>query len=57
MSWLQEKVFYYYEMVVVLYEEFMIILLKFCIIYKGEESLQVVIEINKEKIENLLMLF
>src|SRR6478736_1894756 len=56
MSWLQEKAFHHHETVAALYEEFTIIPLKFCTIYKGEESLQAAIEINKEKIENSLTL-
>ncbi|MQR89344.1 gas vesicle protein GvpL [Bacillus megaterium] len=56
MSWLQEKAFHHHETVAALYEEFTIIPLKFCTIYKSEESLQAAIELNKEKIENSLKL-
>ncbi len=51
MEWLQDKAFHHHETLVALYKEYTIIPLKFCTIYKNEQSLQGKIEASKSKIE------
>ncbi|RLQ95487.1 GvpL/GvpF family gas vesicle protein [Falsibacillus albus] len=51
MDWLQEKAFHHHETVAAFYKYFTIIPLKFCTIYKSEESLRHTVEINKGIVE------
>lgn len=50
MEWLQEKAFHHHETVKKLSEEFTVIPLKFCTIYKNEDSLKASIEENESKL-------
>ncbi|KEZ48142.1 GvpL/GvpF family gas vesicle protein [Metabacillus indicus] len=54
MEWLQEKAFHHHETVTALYKSFTIIPLKFCTIYKSEESLKQTIEASGPKISETL---
>ncbi|MRX56642.1 gas vesicle protein GvpL [Bacillus idriensis] len=54
MEWLQEKALHHHETVAALYKCFTIIPLKFCTIYKNEESLQQTIQSNVSQIEETL---
>lgn len=49
MEWLQEKAFHHHETVLALAKQFTVIPLKFCTLYKSEESLISTIESNAEK--------
>ncbi|WP_257347625.1 GvpL/GvpF family gas vesicle protein [Pseudalkalibacillus decolorationis] len=51
-EWLQEKAFHHHEMLTALYKKFTIIPLKFCTIYKNEESMRSTIQSSKEKVED-----
>ncbi|MGG4489582.1 GvpL/GvpF family gas vesicle protein [Metabacillus idriensis] len=54
MDWLQEKAFHHHETVAALYKSFTIIPLKFCTIYKNEDSLQQTIQTNQSRVEETL---
>jgi len=50
MEWLQEKAFHHHETVLALAKQFTVIPLKFCTLYKSEESLISSIEPNADKL-------
>ncbi|UJL47064.1 GvpL/GvpF family gas vesicle protein [Virgibacillus sp. NKC19-16] len=52
MDWLKEKAFHHHETITALYKDHTIIPLKFCTIYKGEESLREKIQENEDKVES-----
>ncbi|MCF6410788.1 GvpL/GvpF family gas vesicle protein [Pseudalkalibacillus salsuginis] len=51
MEWLQGKAFHHHETMVKLYKEYPVIPLKFCTIYKNEQSMYDKIQASEEKIE------
>jgi Gas vesicle synthesis protein GvpL/GvpF len=56
MEWLQEKALHHHETLTALYQNFTIIPLKFCTIYKSVDNLKESILLNKNKIEDSLAL-
>ncbi|WP_100408006.1 GvpL/GvpF family gas vesicle protein [Bacillus solitudinis] len=56
MEWLQEKAFHHHETVLNLSKMFTIIPLKFCTLYKNQESLINAVQSNKAKMENTFSL-
>ncbi|WP_064092049.1 GvpL/GvpF family gas vesicle protein [Rossellomorea aquimaris] len=52
MEWLQEKAFHHHETVLMVSKMYTIIPLKFCTLYKNEDSLQNTIKSNINKLEN-----
>ncbi|WRP06539.1 GvpL/GvpF family gas vesicle protein [Rossellomorea aquimaris] len=51
MDWLQEKAFHHHETVLMVSKMYTIIPLKFCTLYKNEDSLKSTIEGNRNKLE------
>ena len=51
MEWLQEKAFHHHETVQQLAKQYTIVPLKFCTLYKNEESLRATVEKNRTKLK------
>ena len=56
MEWLQEKAFHHHEAVQKLAQMYTIVPLKFCTLYKNQDSLRHTIERNKEKLNETFKL-